>query len=235
MLEKTYEKMRAKELRANGKSLGAIAKELNVSKGSVSLWVRDVNLSIEQKKKLDSNSKIYRHYRSPESRRKAIHSFINNHRNKRLEFQEKGRVLARENNKLHLMGCMLYWTEGTKSKNELKFSNTDIDMILLFLKFLYECYGVDKRKLKCRVGSVPIQRIKKAEQFWSITTGIPLELFQKALIDKRERKIGKYARKPKHVFGVLHIRLGRTDIVQSIFGAIQEYGNFVRHDWVDKQ
>lgn len=42
---------------------------------------------------------------------------------------------------------MLYWAEGGKSKNRLDFTNSDIYMLKLFLKFLRECYFVKDEEI----------------------------------------------------------------------------------------
>jgi len=51
-------KKRARKLRKEGESVGKISKILQVSKGSVSLWVRDIELTEEQKEKLKDNLRI---------------------------------------------------------------------------------------------------------------------------------------------------------------------------------
>ena len=53
-MAKYKEKIKAQELRERGRSIKEITKTLNVSKGSVSVWCRDIKLTkkqIEQYKK----------------------------------------------------------------------------------------------------------------------------------------------------------------------------------------
>ena len=42
---KTVEQLRARELRGQGRSVKEIARELDVSQSSVSLWIRDIALT----------------------------------------------------------------------------------------------------------------------------------------------------------------------------------------------
>jgi orotate phosphoribosyltransferase-like protein len=49
---KTAERARARELRAKGWSIKDIERQLNVSRSSVSLWIRDVVLAPEQLERL---------------------------------------------------------------------------------------------------------------------------------------------------------------------------------------
>lgn len=52
MVRKVVEQKKAKKLRANGRSIAQISKQLNVVKSSVSIWVRDVSLTKKQKEHL---------------------------------------------------------------------------------------------------------------------------------------------------------------------------------------
>ena len=84
-----YEKqIKAKELRAQGKSVNYIAKELSVSKSSVILWTQDVVLTLEQLEDLKKNR-----------RGGSVQASIANrdrHLNNRRQYQEEGRVKAKE-------------------------------------------------------------------------------------------------------------------------------------------
>ena len=51
-MAKSKEQFNARELRKKGKSMKEIAKKLKVSKGSVSLWCKDIELTENQKLKL---------------------------------------------------------------------------------------------------------------------------------------------------------------------------------------
>src|SRR3954452_12196623 len=55
---KTDEQRRARELRAQGRSIGDIQHELGVSRSSVSTWVRDVELTAEQRTRLIARSRL---------------------------------------------------------------------------------------------------------------------------------------------------------------------------------
>jgi transposase len=53
---KTEERQRARELRASGWSVKEIERHLGVSRSSVSLWVRDVQLNEEQRRRLSEKT-----------------------------------------------------------------------------------------------------------------------------------------------------------------------------------
>ncbi len=69
MREKKLEKEKAIELRKEGRSVRSIAKILKVSKSSVSIWVRDIVITIEQRKVLDENSRLARIRRIPKRKK----------------------------------------------------------------------------------------------------------------------------------------------------------------------
>ena len=55
-MSKLIEKKKARDLRFKGQSIKQIAKRLKVSPGSVSLWCRDIKLTIAQEKALKNKS-----------------------------------------------------------------------------------------------------------------------------------------------------------------------------------
>jgi hypothetical protein len=42
-----------------------------------------------------------------------------------------------------LAGCMLYWAEGAKARNAVKFSNSDPRMLVLFRRFLTDALAIE--------------------------------------------------------------------------------------------
>ena len=101
--KKDVEQREARRLRTEeGMSVKKIAKKLQVSSGSVSLWVRNVELTSEQKVKLQSNSNsINRREQAIASQKKFSEL--------RKQYQEVGKNKALEANDKFLFGCALYW------------------------------------------------------------------------------------------------------------------------------
>ena len=66
----------------------------------------------------------------------------------RVTYQARGRETARGGDLLHLAGCMLDWAEGSKGRNQLRFSNSDPEMIRFFVRFLQECLGVKPDQIR---------------------------------------------------------------------------------------
>ena len=110
---KTRERDEARRLRAEGRSMREITKLLAVSKSSVSLWVRDIELSPAQREALRQKNAIY------DAQRKGNQVWSARRRAERARSQEEGRLQSRQRDAFHAAGCMLYWAEGSKERNTL--------------------------------------------------------------------------------------------------------------------
>lgn len=230
---KTVKRLKARELREEGWSIRKIATTLNVSKGSVSLWVRDIVLTDAQKEELISSK-----YQSGNGLKVwEIGSKANQKkcRNLRLAHQNKGRLKAKEADNDHQAMCMLYWAEGTKSRNSCSFANSDVDMLRYFLRMLKKYFSLKDSEISLKM-HVHLDNgfdLEEIEKFWLKELDLPVSCLRKSYIDTRQRKSGKNSRKNVLYNGVCTIQIGRTDIVQHIYGAIQEYCKFENHKWLD--
>jgi len=121
---KTAERAEARRLRqAEGLSVREITRRLRVSKSSVSLWVRDLPLTAEQRARLEAENALHgRQLRgAAENARKS--------RLARIRWQDEGRDRARNGDPLFAAGCMLYWGEGRKTRNAAQITNSDPEVL----------------------------------------------------------------------------------------------------------
>jgi hypothetical protein len=225
---KTYERNQARVLRAEcGYSIKQIAALLRVSTSSVSLWVRDIELTAEQHEALHGRNAAYKR----QLRGRAV--MAARRRAERRECQEHGRSLARRGDPLHAAGCMLYWAEGSKDRNQVAFSNSDPEMVRMFVRFLrtyFDIRPVDIR-VACYLYADHIERQREIERFWLQVTGLPEQCLRRSIVNV----YSKYsARKRVNMLphGTCRVVVNRTSVVQSIYGAIQEYGAFERPAWL---
>lgn len=130
---------------------------------------------------------------------------------------------------------MLYWAEGSKQRNQLTFTNADADMVVFFLRFLRECYDVADRQvalsINCHLGNG--LTLDEIEAWWLARLDLPSECLRAAAVN-RASVASKRIRAPL-LYGTARLSVGSTAIVQSIYGAIQEYAGFDRATWVDLQ
>lgn len=218
---KIKEKEEARKLRNEGYSLNEIHKQLGVSKSTVSLWVKDIRLSSEQRKKLDSNNFGGRGHGG------KMWSQLN--LDQRIKYQQQG-ATSISNFDLHLAGCMLYWAEGSKDRNSMSFTNMDPEMVILFLRFLKECYSIDEEKVDIYLNSHYLSSKTETEikEYWQSLLKLPDKCFKYFFVEKRIPK------KPKtdYGFGICQIRIHDTEIVQNIFGAIKAYVGISSNRWL---
>jgi transposase-like protein len=207
---KKEQRLAAIGLRKSGKSISEIVREIGSSRGSVSVWVRDVVLTEDQMRCLASRSGSGQLIGSNANKDRAL--------DKRLECQRIGREMVEGCDQEYAMGCMLFWAEGSKTKNSVIFTNCDEDMVAFFVRFMrryFGCSDVDFT-LKLNVYLDNGLSADDIERFWTKHLELPKECLRKSLFRRGDGKGGKYK------YGVCTVGIYNTEIAQKIFGSIQE-------------
>jgi transcriptional regulator with XRE-family HTH domain len=223
---KTEEQRRARELRARGCSIKEIERSLGVARSSVSRWVKDVQLGDEQRRALAA--------RVTEGRLQAAERKARAARLLRAGHQQEGRRFARERDASYAAGCMLYWAEGDKARNQARLSNCDPDLLRFFVEFLRRHFDVrdDDIRVTCHLFADHVKKQREIEGFWLDTLGLTERSLCKSFVN-----VYSAASKKKRVnmlpYGTCRVGVSRTSVVQSIYGSIQEYGGFERPEWLD--
>jgi transcriptional regulator with XRE-family HTH domain len=223
---KTDERRRARELRALGWSVKEIERELGVSRSSVSHWVRDVQLSPEQRQQLIARIRLGPMIAGERSAARA--------RDRRRGYQQEGRRRISSGDPDYLAGCMLYWAEGAKARNVAKVINADPQMLVFFARFLRRHFGVpdDKMRVYCNLFADHISRQHEIEEFWLAQLALPRSSLRKTIVNTYS-KYSQKKRQNKLPYGTTALVVNSTEIVQTIYGSIQEYGGFERPEWLD--
>src|SRR3954449_9212405 len=190
-----------------------IASRLDVALSSVSLWTRDIRLTDEQHARLRDANPIYNRQLRGQGGRSA------SARAARLSAQERGRALARRRDPNHLLGCMLYWAEGSKSRNSVVFCNSDPEMLRAFLAFLRgPCAVGDERimlAVNCHLNNgLSLQQI---EAWWLEALGLPRECLRGATVNRVSR-VSRASRWRRNtlVYGTVRLVVHSTALIQSI-------------------
>jgi transposase-like protein len=229
MFVKPEARQEARRLRmADGLSIRDIATRLGVSKSSVSLWVRDVALTAEQEAALQANDPVRN------GRLIGTQVYQERCRRRRREAQEHGRAVARAGDPVHRGGCMLYWAEGSKTRNCVQLVNADPDLLATFLNFLRTCYAVPARavtfSVNCFLGNG--LSLAEVETWWLARLGLPGTCLRKAVVN-RPSSASRGRRGHVLPYGTGRVSVHSTDVIQSIYGAIQEYAGIDRPEWLD--
>jgi hypothetical protein len=214
-------------MRQAGASIATIHATLPVAKSTISLWVRDIPLDEEHRRALEAANPAVN------GRQVGQRAWSRACRDERRRAQEHGRALARLGDPLHCAGCMLFWGEGSKERNGVAFTNADVDMHRFFLRFLRESYGVHDEAVRlmvnCHLGNG--LSVEEIEDWWLAALALPRTCLRKSTVDRPSRA-SKGVRRPL-IHGTVQLRVGSTWIVQSIYGAIQEYAGMTREAWLD--
>ena len=226
---KTEERELARTLRRDeGRSIRDITRILGVSKSSVSHWVRDIELTPVQQEALRQRNVIY------DRQRRGNEVWSAQCRQRRPAWQAEGRELARSGDPSFVAGCMLYWAEGSKTRNVAQLTNSDPDVLRFFVGFLRRYFAVPDEAfaLTCNLFADHLLRQREVEQFWLDVLQLPELCLRKSIVNT----YSKYSQKKRRNMlprGTSRISVHRTQIVQTIFGGIQEYASFDRPGWLD--
>jgi transcriptional regulator with XRE-family HTH domain len=227
MFVKSGERLEARRLRGEqGLPIKAIAKRVGVSVSSVSLWVRDIALTPAQQAVLRDLNPRYDAQLNGQARRSASALQA------RTAAQEHGRACAREGDPLHQAGCLLYWAEGSKSRNAAELANSDPALLRLYTRFLRESYDVALEQIVL-TGHFHLGNglgVDEIHDYWLTTLKLPQTSLRKPTIVASSTDVLKRRRLP---YGTVSVTVFSTFIVQSIYGGIQEYGGFDRPEWLD--
>jgi len=223
---KPREREQARQLRRQGMSVKAIARHVGVSVSSVSRWVRDIELSLAQRAALAAvNPSVVGHPAGAIARRAYA-------LDQRRAWQEQGRAMARKGDALHRAGCFLYWAEGTKSRNVAALTNADADLLRVFRRFLAECYAVPDERLafsvNCFLGNG--LSLAEIEAYWLEVLDLPSMCLRASIVNRPSSASRRRGRTLVHGTGRLSV--ASTEVVQSIYGAIQEYADLDRPEWL---
>ncbi len=183
-MAKTEERNTSRRLRRKGESLSEIAKKLNVSKSSVSLWCSDVVLTKEQIKKLNERE-------AKGSYEGRVKGALANKRKKmiRKEVARKDveKILETTKGKrrdLLLLGAGIYLGEGSKSHGRVKINNSDARIIKLMIRWFQEIWNVDDSRFKASLSVNEFYENKQEEmkKYWIKETGFSQKQFLKTTV-----------------------------------------------------
>jgi hypothetical protein len=199
---KIAERARARELRATGATFATIADAVGVSRGTVSVWVRDVAF---QRPPRPTGAAPRRRGPNALERRKAAEI-------DELAAAGRARIGALSERDLLVAGTALYAGEGSKRDGAVCFSNSDPAMVRLFCTWLRHFFDVDESRLYLHEGL----DIHAATASWTAITGIPPTQFRKPYRAVVDRSI----RSTKHSEGVVSVIYQCSRTHRSVMGLV---------------
>jgi hypothetical protein len=200
------------ELRRAGLSYNEIARIIPVHDGTLSAWCRDIELNSEQRARiasirprLDAQMALGRKRREAALGRKAA-----------IRSVARQEVCWRREDPFWVAGVVAYWSEGAKRDHGVRFSNSDPDLVRIFVDWARSF--LDHRGFSAALHLHSGQDEHERIEFWAAVTGITPAQFRKTYV-KRE---GTGHRKNRLYNGTITIRLlGKGDELQRVLGWIE--------------
>ena len=213
MISKEKEKKKAIELRKQGLSYNEVLKRVSVAKSTLSLWLQSVDLSKRQKQRLTAK-RLEAAKRGGEARRSARISAVD-----AINVSTKKDIQYITDRELWLIGIALYWAEGSKEKeyrpgSSVQFTNSDVYMIKLFLKWLLEICKVNKKSIDIDIyiHENSKNNITSVVTYWSTAVGFPKDAFSHIYYKKNNVKTNR-KNKGVNYYGVLKIKVRASSIL----------------------
>jgi len=166
-------KKEAIALRKEGHSFKEISLKLKISRSTASLWLRNLSLNKKAKNRLEKRSRVGRlkGIESNRLKRKALAEGIE-------KKVKKDISLLKKNISLNKLFCsLLFWGEGSKGGSDVRFTNSDPDLIKTFLTLLRSSFQIDEKKFRVILHLHEYHNRSKQIKYWSKLTRISEKLF----------------------------------------------------------
>ncbi len=221
------DKFKAYKLREAGRSYNEINRLLKIPKSTLSGWFTDLELSEEATKRLKERVHTA-----------SLRGLIARNRNQTALAQARSKEMHNKGNRLIknlskrdllIIGSALYWAEGykklkivngkPKTSHTVSLTNSDPELICVFLRFLREVCEVPNEKIKIWIRYFEYQDQAYLLEFWQKKCNIPYSNFLKSL---QTVSISSQRKRPFNSlpFGVVQISVNNTNLYHKIMGLI---------------
>jgi predicted transcriptional regulator len=216
-MAKSLVKIQARQLRRKGQSIKDIAKRLEVSQSTTSIWCRDIKLSERQTNKL---------LKSKEKKITAGRlrgAFIQ--KMKRINAIKQAEGQARtlkclDDQEFFIAGLALYLAEGSKTSRVVQFTNSDPRIINFMLRWFKKFYQVTGKDIRCSILINIMQKVREEtiKQFWQNRLKISSTSFTKTrYIRSKQRKV--YANHNEYL-GTFNFRVRKSTKLLYLINAL---------------
>ncbi|MBI5003629.1 helix-turn-helix domain-containing protein [Candidatus Kaiserbacteria bacterium] len=210
-MAKIEDRKKAIRLRKEGKTYGEILKEIDVSKSTLSIWLRSVGLAKAQKQRITDKKRAAQKKGGRIRREMRLASMQD-------IFAKAGRDISRLSvREFWLCGVMLYWAEGCKEKmyrggQLLDLGNTDPEMIKFFVRWLREVLDVKDADMNFSlyIHENNSHRLKEVEAYWLKVIGVKGARIAYTCFKKHNPKTVRHNVNPDQYWGTLRVRVVKS-------------------------
>jgi hypothetical protein len=223
-MSKVREMKVAQSMRRKGWSIKDIARELNVSRSSASVWCQGIDLTESQKVKLKK--------KQVESGAVGRQKGADTNKLKKKLAVESAREYASKSiscisrEELFYLGLGIYWGEGVKSRSgQSGVVNSDARILKVAIRWYEECFGVSKELLRpyVYISESHRYREKVIMDYWVRSLCLKREQFKSPIYLKGRPK-EKYENHDSY-YGVVSLRVPKsTNLKYRILALLDEVG-----------
>jgi len=214
----------ARALRKKGLSYREIKQKINVSKSTLSCWLKNIRLKPEYRKRLYTKQiEILSRGTMCQKERRAreVDAII------KKATCEIALPISPET--YRLFGVALYWAEGSKG-GSFEITNSDPYMIAFIVDWLKTVFNRPPDNLKARLNIYSQQDDTALKKFWSDLTEIPVVNFGKSYV----KPANKGYKKNNLYYGTIKIYVPKaTNLMHVVYGwrraVLQNYENRVNY------
>jgi len=174
------DKVRAYQLRREGKSYKEIKKILGIPLSTIAGWFKNEEWSQKIRDELGARASLAFPEKMVAIQKANKARWTKKYKEYRL--MAESQFSKYRNDPLFISGLMLFWGEGNKSPKDstVRLTNSDPAMIRIFYNFLTNTMSVDSDKIKIHLLLYPDLIDDMQKSFWSKAIGIPLSQFIKS-------------------------------------------------------
>ncbi|PJC27889.1 hypothetical protein CO054_03075 [Candidatus Shapirobacteria bacterium CG_4_9_14_0_2_um_filter_39_11] len=204
-------------LRKKGFSLKEVSEKLKIAKSTASAWLSEIELSPAAKRRL-AKRRILGQYKTALLKKKLKDKLK---RVREEKAQEMLRKIPFSKKITKLLCAFLWWCEGNKETDFVRFTSSDIKLVQNFLSLLRRGFKVDESKFRALVHLHSYHQDGRQKRFWSEITKIPLNQFYKSF-----KKPNTGRRKQKNYPGCLAISYYDARVAKELEAIYNAFNNF---------
>ena len=208
-MSKSVEKLETIKLRRLGWSIKDIAKNLQVSPGSVSLWCQGIVLTKSQQKYLTAKQT------AAGQRGRQMGADMNRAKRASALLEAKQQAIANiktiASRELFFLGLGIYWGEGVKSRTgQATVVNSNPQILKVMMRWFTECLSVSQSEFRpyVYISTEHINREEIIMKYWTKILKLPRVQFKNPMYVAHQSK-QKYENHDNY-YGVVALRIAKS-------------------------
>lgn len=206
-------------MRKQGNSYAQISKKLGVSQSTAYLWTKEVVLDRTAQELIGIRKDMGRQKGVLVQKRLGLKAY----EALKLKISSELTPLAISPVFAKILCAFLYWGEGGKTDREVRFTNSDPELVATFLELFRSAFSLNEAKFRVVVHLHAYHQQDQELDFWSKVANVPLSQFYKVY---RKASTGKYKKENYH--GCISIRYHDVMVWQEIQEVYKQFSQKIQ-------